>query len=121
MEGMFQLCSSLGPSLDMGYYDLSNVTHIYYCFNSCLTLEEINFENVSTSNILNFSNLFKKCSNLTTIKGSLDLSSATLVTDMFNGCTKLKNVHLKNVPRTLNLSNIGGTEGTTYVIDNYLD
>lgn len=121
MEGMFQICSSLGPSLDMRYYDLSNVTHIYYCFNSCLSLEEINFENVSTSNILNFSSLFKKCSSLTTIKGSLDLSSAISVTDMFNGCTNLKNVHLKNVPRTLDLSNIGGIEGETYIIDNYID
>ena len=114
IEGMFQLCRSLGPSLDMGYYDLSNVTHANYCFNSCLALEEINFENVSTANILNFSNL-------TTIKGSLDLSSAILVTDMFIGCTNLKNVHLKNVRRTLDLSNIGGIEGETYIIDNYID
>ena len=121
IEGMFQLCRSLGPSLDMGYYDLSNVTHANYCFNSCLALEEINFENVSTANILNFSNLFRRCSNLTTIKGSLDLSSAILVTDMFIGCTNLKNVHLKNVRRTLDLSNIGGIEGETYIIDNYID
>lgn len=121
MEGMFQLCSSLGPSLDMRYYDLSNVTHAHHCFNSCLALEEINFENVSTANILNFSNLFRRCSNLTTIKGSLDLSSAILVTDMFIGCTNLKNVHLKNVPRTLDLSNTSGIEGETYIIDNYID
>lgn len=121
MEGMFQLCSSLSPSLDMRYYDLSNVTHIYYCFNSCLALEEINFENVSTANILNFSSLFKKCSSLTTIKGFLDLSSAESVSGMFEGCTNLRNVHLKNVPRTLDLSNIGGTEGETYIIDNYID
>ena len=117
---MFGYCEAL-TNLELSNFDTSNVTNMSRMFYRCGALTNLELSNFDTSKVTNMSYMFGYCSALTIIKGSLDLSSAALVTNMFIGCTKLKNVHLKNVPRTLNLSNIGGIEGETYIIDNYID
>ena len=119
-EGFCQMCASL-VSIDMRYYDLTNVVDIHYAFNSCISLKTVNFTNVNTSKIRNWSGCFRRCENLEEITGAFDFSSATNVGQMFEGCSKLTGVHLKNVPSNLDLSNIGGIEGETYIIDNYID
>lgn len=74
---------------------------------------------ITTELVTNFRWMFKNCSALTNV-GVLDLSSATDVTDMFTGCTALTDgsVHLKNVPKSLDLSVIG-CDASKYVIDSY--
>lgn len=67
------------------------------------------------------SSMFGGCSNLTSITGVIDMSACTDCNGMFNNCDNLTDVHLCNVPRSLDLYQTGGTEGTTYIIDNYLD
>ena len=87
-------------------------------------LEEINIYNWDTSNVTRMSNLFSGCRKLKKIIiDALDLSSCTNVNFMFSWYAEDIPVylHLKNVPRSLDLSNISGTEGKTYIIDNYID
>ena len=42
--------------------------------------------------------MFNNCYNLTTIKGVIDMKSCTDYKDMFNNCTKLSGVKIKNPP-----------------------
>jgi surface protein len=118
IHGMLQLCANLGPNLDMGYYDLSNVIDMHYCFYSCSKLKTIDFSKTDTSKVKNWEGVFKNCTQLEEIIGALDLSSATKVFDMLTATHLYTNpVHFKNVPRRLSLD-VGNTY---YVVDNYID
>lgn len=118
IHGMLQRCANLGPNLDMGYYDLSNVIDMHFCFYSCSKLKTIDFSKTDTSKVENWEGVFKDCTQLEEIIGALDLSSATKVFDMLTNTHLYTNpVHFKNVPRRLFLD-VGNTY---YVVDNYID
>ena len=76
---------------------------------------------ITTELVTSFKSMFESCHALTSV-GVLDLSSATNVTDMFSYCTALADgsIHLKNVPKSLDLSVIG-CNASKYVIDSYKD
>jgi NAD-dependent dihydropyrimidine dehydrogenase PreA subunit len=61
-------------------------------------------------------NLFQGCGELTKISWQIDMSSCTNCTNMFTNCPATS-IKLKNVPSTLNLSNIGTTK---YTVVNYI-
>ena len=68
--------------------------------------------------------MFQYCESLQEIicPNGFDLSSCSNIRDMFTNCNSYREpLHFKNVPRALDFSNIGGTKGTHYVIDNYKD
>ena len=94
-------------------------------FDACIRLPSLNISGMNTISCTDMSYMFAYCTNLQEIicQDGLDLSSCESVDCMFNGCDSYNGepLHLKNVPRELDFSNIGGTEGTHYVIDNYLD
>lgn len=119
---MFQSCSSIA-SINMSNMRLDNLTNMSLVFYLCIRLTQIDFRGTDFSNVQNWARTFHGCSALTTIltDDGIDMSNATDVDRMFEGCPVLTGVHLKNVPRTLDLSTIGGTEGETYIIDNYID
>ena len=120
MSGMFNNCKAL-ISLDLSSFDTNKVANMCGMFDGCESLTILDLPNFNTSKVTNMNLMFCNCSSLIEITGVLDLSSCISVYHMFKNCDKLRNVHLKNVPRTLDLSNIGGTEGVTYIIDNYID
>ena len=120
MNAMFYYCDKL-LEIKLEYFDTSKVTDMSYMFNRCMLVTSLDMTNFDTSKVTDMSAMLYMCSSLTTIKGALDLSSCKNVVFMFNGSSKLRNVHLKNVPRSLDFSNSGGTEGTHYIIDNYID
>lgn len=120
MELMFHACVSL-TSLDLPNFDTSNVTDTSFMFGNCRSLTSLDLSNFDTSNVTDMNSMFGGCSNLTIIIGSLDMSSCASCSGMFTSCRKLKDVHLKNVPHSLDLSVTNGTEGATYIIDNYID
>lgn len=146
---MFWCCEDI-TVLDLRGWDTSSVTTIECFYAGCTNLEQLYVANWDTRNAKKMAKAFNSLSNqrkittidisgwdtsgvttmaemfygnakLTTIIGTIDMSSCTNCTDMFRNCLDLRGVHLRNVPRSLDLSNIGGTEGTTYIIDNYLD
>ena len=120
MNSMFNACLSL-TTLDLSNFDTSNVTDMMNMFRVCLSLTTLDLSNWDTSNVTDMYAMFYECNKLTTIIGSLDMSSCTNCDYMFLNCNSLRGVHLKNVPRSLDLSGIRGTEGVTYIIDNYID
>lgn len=82
----FQGCYSLES---IGKFDVSSATSLP-SFIYSTNLKSIDFVN-STSKVTDFSELFRGKTVLETVKG-LDLSSATNVSNMFLGCSNLKNV-----------------------------
>ena len=77
---------------------------------------------IHTENGTNFRDMFCSCYALQNIDWAIDLSHAKNIAGMFYGCKTLADdgIHLKNVPRSLDLSKIGIAAGK-YVIDNYID
>lgn len=82
----FKGCSNLES---IGQFDVSSATSLPSFANSA-NLKSIDFVN-STSKVTTFSELFNGKTALETVKG-LDLSSATNLSNMFLGCSNLKNV-----------------------------
>ena len=117
---MFTMCESL-TSLDLFNFDTSKVIDMSYMFASCASLTNLDLSNFDTSKVIDMSFMFFGCDVLTTVIGSLDMSSCESCASMFGNRNNAR-IHLKNVPRSLNLGVIGGgTEGQNYIIDNYID
>lgn len=120
MDWMFAHCRKI-TNLDLSNFNTSKVTNMEYMFYNCENLTTLNISSFDTSNVTNINSMFNRCKNLTSVIGSLDLSNCTSAWSVFNNCNTNANIHLKNVPRSLDLSRIGGTEGQQYIIDNYID
>ena len=94
-------------------------------FAACSNCITINLTGMNTKSVTNMSNMFRNCFDLEEIicPDGFDISSCTDIDYMLSGCTSYNGepLHLKNVLRNLDFSNIGGTEGTHYVIDSYKD
>ena len=148
MTSMFQNCEAL-TSLNLSSFDTSKVTNMRYMFYNCIALTSLDLSNFDTSKVTNMSSIFNSCNALTSLNlSSFDTSQVTSMFSMFNSCNALKEIicpngfdmssctdvyrmffncdsysgdplHFKNVPRDLDFSDIGGTKGTHYVIDNY--
>lgn len=81
----------------------------------------IHVGNVSFYDATNIDWLFRNATALQDVK-SIDMKNVYSAEGVFEGCTSLKDggVHLKNVPKKLDLSKIG-CEVSKYVVDNYID
>ena len=124
MSNMFCNCNAL-TSLDISNFDTSKVKNMEYMFQNCTALTSLNLSNFDTSQVTSMGYMFQSCKSLQEIicPNGFDMSSCTDVYYMFTGCTSYNGepLHFKNVLRNLDFSVIGGTEGTHYVIDNYID
>lgn len=136
---IFSNCSSLKK---INYtLNLPKINNIKAGFSGTILLEEISFSNFasnadtvnltdmfhnstnlksingfSTSKGIYCRNTFQNCSSLTSIPFEIDLISCTVCDNMFTGCPAT-NIVLKNVPTSLDLSNIGTTN---YTVINYI-
>lgn len=121
IKAVFKGCDLL-ISLDASTWDTTKVRSMSFFLSGCYALKTLDISSWDTSNVTDMTYMCANCNSLTTIiGGTIDMSSCTSCGNMWRNCDKLRGVHLKNVPRSLDISNIGGTEGTTYIIDNYLD
>lgn len=118
MTSMFQNCGGI-KVLDLSNFVTKNLQTLNSMFAGCSGITELDLSNFDTSKVTTFSALFNYTPALKTVKGTLDLSSCADVSYMFLA-TGIKGLHLKNVPRNLDLSTTSGTEGETYIIDNYI-
>ena len=103
MDSMFWDCNAL-TNLDVSKWDTSKVTGMGAMFDGCGSLTTLDISNWDTSNVGNMDWMFDYCTSLTTIKGVIDMKSCTSYDNMFNGCTKLTGVKIKNRPN-INLIN----------------
>ena len=97
MSIMFYGCSSL-TSLDLSSFDTSNVTEMMGMFYDCSSLTTLDLSSFDTSNVITMWRMFCNCYNLTTIKGVIDMKSCTGYMNIFNNCTKLSGIKIKNPP-----------------------
>lgn len=58
----------------------------------------VDLSSFDTSRVKNMSYMFWGCTNLTTIKGVIDMKSCEYCIHMFENCPKLKGVKIKNPP-----------------------
>lgn len=119
MMGMFWGCMAL-KTLNLSSLDTSKVTNMQALFTNCYELETLNLSSFDTSKVRSFNTFFQGTSKLKTVSGVLDLTSCRSVSNMFLD-SSVEGVHLKNVSRSVDFSKSAGTEGTTYIIDNYID
>ena len=108
-------------TVNLSSFNTSKCKDMRAMFFDCSNLNVLDLNNFDTSACTDLSQMFCFCDVLTTIKGVIDMRSCTSCVDMFASSPRVRGVHLKNVPRTLSLARIGGTENVTYIIDNYID
>lgn len=100
MDSMFRWCSNI-TSVDLSNFDTSKLSYeydMYAMFSMCTSLVSINLSNFDTSKATNMGGMFAYNSNLTTIKGVIDMRSCTDYAMMFYNCPKLSGVKIKNPP-----------------------
>ena len=66
-------------------------------FNSFTSVEEFNFNNIDTSQVINMMYMFKNCKSLITLDlSNCNTSQVTNMFEMFRSCDKLENINLNN-------------------------
>ena len=97
MNNLFAFCYLL-PSIDVSGWDTSSVIDMHELFNSCKKVTSLDLSRWNTSKVRNMRAMFKECTNLTTIDGVFDLKSCTNYEDMFDKCSSLTSIKVKNLP-----------------------
>lgn len=100
IQSMFKDCVAL-TSLDLSSWVGGKLTNMENAFRNLTAITSIDLSNLDTSTITRFYFAFNSCPNLTEIKGVLDFSSATNITYMFSGCSKLRGLKVRNIPSNL--------------------
>ena len=98
MGNMFNNCRAL-TTVDLSNFNTSNVTDMGGMFYYCQALTSLNLSSFNTSKVINMSNMFNRCRALEHIEGIIDMKSCTSYGSMFNQCTKLSGVKIKNPPQ----------------------
>lgn len=94
----FNNCSSLTDVNLSGLQNVSNAINMMSMFAGCSSLKELDVSKFNTQNVKIFTNMFKNCSSLTSIKGlyNFDTPEATSFSGMFEGCSSLTSLDIYN-------------------------
>ncbi len=96
MGQMFAFCSGL-TTIDLSHFDTSNVTDMGGMFWGCSGLTTIDLSHFDTSKVTYMGSMFADCSGLTTIDLShFDTSNVTGMVSMFRGCSRLTTIDLSH-------------------------
>ena len=97
MSNMFGGCNSL-TSLDLSNkFDTSNVTDMFGMFSCCIGLTSLDLSSFDTSNVTDMSMMFDRCSGLTSLDLSkFDTSNVTDMRGMFSECRGLTSLDLSS-------------------------
>ena len=100
MTNMFSGCSSL-TTIDVSKWDTSKVQSMNSMF-MYTKIKTLDISNWDTAHVMDFSRMFLGCTELTTIKGVIDMKGCINgYANMFSGCIKLTNVKVKNIPDSI--------------------
>lgn len=97
MTDMFNACNGT-TNIDVSKWNTSKVTSMRWMFKTCVYLTSMDISNWDTSNVTNMEGMFDSCRDLRTITGVIDMKSCTSYARMFDACTNLTNVKIKNLP-----------------------
>ena len=79
---------------------------------SRVELYSLDLSNFDTSKVEDMNTMFYGCSNLTTIKGVIDMKSCTSYDYMFNDCPKLTGAKIKNPPANFDGAGLSSSQYT---------
>ena len=106
MFWMFNGCWSL-TNLDLSNFDTSKVTNMQAMFIECNHLINLDVSNFNTSNVTNMENMFRGCSSLTNLDlSNFDTIKVTDMSSMFYWCRGLTNLSISNFD-TSNVTDMG--------------
>lgn len=106
MGAMFKDCKEL-DAIDVSGFDTSKLIDpedtagqegaLSSMFEGCSSLQEINLDELFTSNVVDFSQMFKNCSSLRSLDlSNFDTARAITMEEMFSGCSSLSQIELPN-------------------------
>ena len=98
MSGMFAECSELIEIKGINKFNTSKVNDMSGMFQKCSKLTNLDLTNFNTSNVTDMQCMFNFCSELKEIKGlnKFDTSKVTNMQAMFQGCYKLMELDVTN-------------------------
>ena len=92
-SSLFAGCSSL-QEINFKNFDTTNILFATSMFNGCLSIEQLDLSKFSTPKLLYLSTLFENCENLRELDISgFDIKEAAQVADMLKGCQNLVSLH----------------------------
>ena len=97
MTGMFNACNEI-TNIDVSKWNTSKVKNMRWMFKTCFKLKSLDITNWDTSNVTNMESMFDSCRDLKSIIGVIDMKSCINYAKMFDACTNLTNVKIKNLP-----------------------
>lgn len=114
---IFWGCKTLTSVLS--FFDTSKITSLGGLFSGCISLEEICY--IETKRNVDFHDFFAQ-SKIKGLEWEINLQCATNISGMLGPCSNLLDggITLINVPRTLDLSNIGCAT-SKYTVKNYIE
>ncbi len=84
-------------SIDLSALDTSQVIDMSAMFGRCSSLTSLDLSNFDTSKVINMSNMFRFCKSLTSLDVSnFDTSNVTDMSYMFSDCSRLTNLDVSN-------------------------
>ena len=97
MTGMFNACNEI-TNIDVSKWNTSKVKNMRWMFKTCFKLKSLDITNWDTSKVTNMESMFDSCRDLKSIIGVIDMKSCINYAKMFDACTNLTNVKIKNLP-----------------------
>lgn len=96
MANMFYKCGAL-EEVDLENLNTSNATSMYQMFRECGSLESLDLSRMNTSKVETMYSMFSTCNSLKKLDlRSFDTSNVTNMGYMFSACTKLKKVDVSS-------------------------
>lgn len=79
-------------------FNTSELTTMNYMFDGCNELTSLDISSFDFNSVTGMSYMFGECGALVEIKGVIDMKDCTDYYGMFDGCSKLTGVKIKNPP-----------------------
>ena len=98
---LFHQCKQL-KEIDLSHFHPKNVRNMRNMFNECEKLEKIKFfDSEITKKVKDMRYMFSNCKSLTDLKINFQLKNIEKMDSMFLSCSKLKNIKLLPLERTM--------------------
>ncbi len=116
---MFGWCDHI-KSIDLSYFDSSNVTTMHHMFTRCHYLEKINLDYLNIGKVKDLSYMFNKCFSLTELKMPKDFKTDNVenMEFMYHYCQSLKILELPSSFKTNNVTNMKGMFKRCHLLEN---
>lgn len=96
LQNMFNNCQNI-ENINLSNMTIQNPTNMQSMFNNCYKLKTITFPNIANNSDTSLYNIFANCYSLETINASALNIKTSNPGNMFNNCSKLKEIDLSNL------------------------